>query len=86
MSEPKQLKNGIFNIFGNLTMTKGVYDHGLTPILGRGVAAMYQFGRLPHQIFFLLPSSKLFFAQMGKNIDTFLAIFFCRNYSLEIVH
>jgi len=30
----------------------------------------------PPNIFFL-PNSKLFFAQMGKNTDPFLAIFFC---------
>ena len=28
-------KKWYFTIFGNMTMTKGVYDHGLTPILAQ---------------------------------------------------
>jgi hypothetical protein len=29
-------KEWYFTIFGKMTMTKGAYDHGLTPILSKG--------------------------------------------------
>jgi len=56
-------------------MTKGVYDHGLTPILGRGVAAMYQFGSLPHQVFFFA-KLKIIFCPNGKKHRPLLSDFF----------